>query len=237
MAKRPNIKGFFITGTDTGVGKTVITACLLSLFRKYSLDAGVMKPIETGVRPGQKIPSDAELLIQTSGVADSLSEVSPVRLKTPASPYQASLVENRSIDVKTILQQYRILATKHEYMLVEGVGGILTPITAKYKVIDLARDLGLPVIVVSRFTLGALNHTLLTVNTAQEAGLEIRGIIFNQITPAKKTAVEKSQPDLIRKLSTVPVLGECPFIKDIANLTHKQLCVIEKKLGFDRLLS
>lgn len=192
--------------------------------------------METGVRPGQKDLSDAELLIKISGVADSLAEVSPVRLKTPASPYQASQMEKRPTDIKAILRQYHSLADKHEYMLVEGVGGILTPITAKYKVVDLVRDIGLPVIVVSRYTLGTLNHTLLTLNAAREAGLTVRGVIFNQTTPSKNNEVEKGQPDLIRKLSTAPVLGECPFIKDITSISHKQLDIIEKKLGFDKLL-
>lgn len=234
MVKR--VKGFFITGTDTGVGKTVVTACLLSLFKKYRLDAGVMKPIETGVASGQRSLSDAELLLQTAGGADSITEISPIRLRTPASPYQASRMEKCAINIKTVLREYRRLAGTHDYMLVEGVGGILTPITGKYMVIDLIRELRLPLIVVSRFTLGTLNHTLLTVKTAREAKLPIRGIIFNQTEP-QKTAIEKDQPTIIRELSKIPVLGEIPFIKNVSPKTFSPalLAVIEKKLDFNAL--
>lgn len=229
MAKRPDNKGFFITGTDTGVGKTVVTACLLSLFRKYRLSAGVMKPIETGVT--KQTLSDAEFLIKAAGADSAIADVSPIRFKTPASPYQASQLEKRGIDIKIILRKFRELADRHEYMLVEGVGGILAPITEKYLVIDLIRELRLPLIVVCRHTLGTLNHTLLTLRTAQAEGITVRGIIFNQSAP-KNSAIEKAQPDLLRKLTKVPILGECPYIKNVspASFTPKLLAEIEKKL-------
>ena len=234
MAKQTNIKGFFITGTDTGVGKTVVTAGLLSLFRKYRLDVGVMKPIETGVT--RETLSDAEFLIKTAGTDDSLADVSPVRFKTPASPLQASRIEKRPIDIKLIRQKFQHLADKHEYMLVEGVGGILAPITEKYLVIDLIRELRLPLIVVCRHALGTINHTLLTLKTAQAEGITIRGVIFNQTTP-KNSAIEKVQPALVSELTEVPILGEFPHIKNIspASFTPKRLAEIERKLGFDGL--
>jgi dethiobiotin synthetase len=230
MAKR----GFFITGTDTGVGKTIVTAGLLSLFKKHRLDAGVMKPIETGVVPGQKSLSDAEFLMRAGEIDDPLAEVSPYRLRTPASPFYASRIEKRPIDIKIILKDFHRLAGKHEYMLVEGVGGILTPITAKIMVADLIRELRLPVIIVSRFTIGALNHTLMTLKTAQEKGLAVRGVIFNQTKP-KITAIEKAQSSLLRELTSAPVLGECAFIKNISPASSKLLAAIEKNLDFDAL--
>lgn len=235
MAKRTNIKGFFITGTDTGVGKTVVTACLLSLFRKYRLDVGVMKPIETGVT--RQALSDAEFLIKAAGTESALADVSPIRFKTPASPLQASRIEKRPIDIKLILQKFRDLADKHEYMLVEGVGGILAPITEKYLVIDLIRELRLPLIVVCRHTLGTINHTLLTVKTAQAKGITVHGIIFNQTTP-KNSPIEKAQPALVSELTEVPIVGEFPYIKNIspASFTPKLLAKIEKNLNFDGLM-
>lgn len=234
MPRPANIKGFFITGTDTGVGKTVVTACLLSLFRKYHMEAGVMKPIETGVT--RHTASDAELLMNTANVDDAINDVSPVRFKTPASPWQASQAEKRPIDIKLILQKFHLLASRHEYMLVEGVGGILAPITEKYLVIDLIRDLRLPVIVVAHYTLGTLNHTLLTLKTAQAADITVRGIIFNQTAP-QKSAIEKAQPALVRELTPVPILGECPYIKGVssASFTPKLLTRIEQKLDFGGL--
>lgn len=234
MAKPADIKGFFITGTDTGVGKTIVTACLLSLFRKYRLTAGVMKPFETGVTG--KTLSDAEFLIKAEGAGSAIADVSPMRFKTPASPLQASQVEKRPINIKLILRKFHELAGKNEFMLVEGVGGILAPITDKYLVIDLIRDLRLPLIVVCRYNLGTLNHTLLTLKAAQAEGIAVRGIIFNQTTP-KMSAIEKQQPALVRKLTKTPVLGECPYIKNASpsSFTPKLLAGIEKMLDFDGL--
>jgi dethiobiotin synthetase len=234
MAKRADIKGFFITGTDTGVGKTIVTACLLSLFRKYNLSAGVMKPIETGVT-GRTL-SDAEFLIETEGAGSAIADVAPVRFKTPASPLQASKIEKRPINIKSIWRKFHELAYRHEYMLVEGVGGILAPITEKYLVIDLIREMRLPLIVVCRHTLGTLNHTLLTLRAAQAEGIEVRGIIFNQTAP-KMSAIEKQQPAIVRELTKIPILGECHYIKNVspASFTPKLLAEIEKKLDFDGL--
>ena len=210
------MNGFFITGTDTDVGKTVVTACLATLFKNQGI--GVMKPIETGVDPkcSSTANSDTKFLMEVSGTTDAEEEVCPLRLKTPASPYQASQIEGTSIQPSTILKQFKLLQSRHNMMLVEGVGGLLVPITARYNVADLAREIGLPLIIVSRFKVGTLNHTLLTLNAARQHGLKIKGIILNKQENGDLDNVEEQQGKLIEELSDTPILGTCPYIEDVS---------------------
>ena len=210
------MNGFFITGTDTGVGKTVVTACLATLFKTQNV--GVMKPIETGVDPkcSSAANSDTKFLMEVSGSTDAEEEVCPLRLKTPASPYQAAQIAGTSIQPATILEKFKILQSRHNMMLVEGVGGLLVPITARYNVADLALEMGLPLIIVSRIRLGTLNHTLLTINAARQYGLKIKGIILNRQESGDLDKVEKQQGKLIGELSDIPILGTCPNIEDVS---------------------
>lgn len=228
------MSGYFITGTDTGVGKTTVTACLAALLRKNGTDVGVMKPLETGVDLSRQGISDAEFLMWVSGVNDPLPDVSPYRFKTAAAPYPASQIEGRVIDPEIILKSFRQLATRHDLMLVEGIGGLLVPITRDYLVADLVADLQLPLIVVSRFALGTLNHTLLTLHAAKTRGLEICGIIFNHCGPGNKTPIELRNPQIVEKISGTRILGECPYIENVSpeSFSGDLLSRIEAKLNF-----
>jgi dethiobiotin synthetase len=212
------MNGFFITGTDTGVGKTVVTACLSLLFKNQGMDVGVMKPIETGVDPkcSSTANSDAKFLMKVSGSTDAEEEVCPYRLKIPASPYQASEIAGTPIQPATILEQLKILQSRHNMMLVEGIGGLLVPITTRYNVADLALEIGLPLIIVSRIRVGTLNHTLLTINAAREHGLKIKGVILNRQEGGDLDEVEKQQGKLIEELSDTLILGTCPNIEDVS---------------------
>lgn len=213
------MKGYFITGTDTGVGKSVVTACMATLFKSWGEDVGVMKPIETGVDPEcfSAANSDSRFLMEVSDVHDSPEEVCPYRLKTPASPYQSARMEGKEIDPEKILQRFRVLQSKHSMMLVEGIGGLLVPITPRYNVADLALQMELPLIIVSRIKLGTLNHTLLTVNAARQHRLKIKGVILNPSYEGELDAIEKEQGSLIEQFSDTPVLGTCPFVKDVSS--------------------
>jgi dethiobiotin synthetase len=210
------MNGFFITGTDTGVGKTVVTACLATLFKSQGV--GVMKPIETGVDPkcSSTANSDAKFLMEVSCSTDAEYEVCPHRLKIPASPYQASQIAGTPIQPATILEKFKILQSRHNMMLVEGIGGLLVPITARYNVADLALEMGLPLIIVSRIRVGTLNHTLLTINAARKYGLKIKGVILNKQEGGGLDEVEKQQGKLIGELSDTPILGTCPYIEDVS---------------------
>ncbi len=213
------MKGYFITGTDTGVGKTVVTACLATLFKSRGEDVGVMKPIETGVNPkcSSSANSDAKFLMEVTGVQDSLEDVCPYTLKSAASPYQAARIEGRELDPEKILERFRTLQSRHTMMLVEGIGGLLVPITGDFDVADLALKMDLPLIIVSRVRLGTLNHTLLTIKAARQQGLQIAGVILNSTDEGEWDAIEAEQGSLIEKLSDIPILGVCPHIHDISS--------------------
>jgi len=223
-------KGYFITGTDTGVGKTVVTACLLTIYRKHGINTGIMKPIETGVNQkcSSEANSDAKFLLTISGNQDPIEEVSPIRLKPTASPLQATKITGQIVDISLILENFHRLQAKHDRMLVEGIGGLLVPLTVNYSVSDLIKDMNLPLIIVSRFSLGTINHTLLTVKAAQETGVEIAGIILNHSEDRPLNEIELGQASLIQELSNVPVLGECPFIDSIS--VEKFDSKLEKKI-------
>ena len=197
------MNGYFITGTDTDVGKTVVTACLATLFKSLGMDVGIMKPIETGVDPecSSTANSDAKFLMEIIGNKDKEEEVCPFRLKTPASPLQAAQIAGTKIQTSTLLEKFKVLQSRHDMMLVEGVGGLLVPITPSYDISDLALETKLPLIIVSRLRVGTLNHTLLTINAAKQKGLKIKGIILNQQESDELSNVEKQQGKLIEEFS------------------------------------
>jgi len=234
-------QGLFITGTDTGVGKTVVTAAIQAYFLHQGKKAGVMKPIETGVdsKCSSSANSDALFLMECGGIEDDLSQVCPIRLKTPVSPYQAGLLENHALQPATILSAYRALAGKYDWMLVEGIGGVRVPLTRDYGVLDLIRDLGLPAVVVARYQLGTLNHTLLTLDALKQNGIPVKGVIFNQCEPKAPDILEQAQPSLIEDLSGIQVLGELPYIDHLntQSFSLEKLKELEKSLDFSRLIS
>ncbi len=217
-------KGFFITGTDTGVGKTVVTATLLALFQNQGLQVGVMKPIETGVDPrcNSSANSDIKFLLESGSLDQSIEESCPFQIKTAASPYQASLMENMEIDLNKIFEAYKNLSKKNQLVLVEGVGGVKVPIKKDYMVIDLISDLALPVILVCRYELGTINHTLLTIDALKLKGLTIAGLVFNQSSSNELNQVEKQQPQLIEELSNENILGNISFLENLNTYSFNQ---------------
>jgi dethiobiotin synthetase len=223
-------QGIFITGTDTGVGKTVIAAGLAALFRKKGLSVGVMKPIQTGciTRRGARIPADARFLMQAAGTDDPIDQVCPYRFEIPAAPLVAAEYEGENIDLHRIEDSYRRLSMRHRVMVVEGIGGLLTPITPTAAVIDLAIRLNLPLIIVAHIRLGTLNHALLTIRGARQAGATILGIIFNRPGRSSQDIAEKTNPGVFSRLCSVPVLGIVPYMKGVN--------VEEGRLGRVRML-
>jgi dethiobiotin synthetase len=206
MRKR-KYKGLFITGTDTGVGKTTVAAGLTASLANSGMDIGVMKPIETGFSLRS---SDAVFLKKIAGVKDSLDSICPYRLKHPLSPFTAAKIENVSIRFETIARAYEGLLQNHQVLLVEGAGGLLVPITGEKMMADLILCLKLPLLLISGTGLGTINHTLLSVEAARKRGIEVAGVIFNHLGPRKGTA-ERTNPSVIRHFLDVPILGEIPY--------------------------
>ena len=205
-------RGLFITGTDTGVGKTIVTAALAMILREAGADVGVMKPVATGcVRRREGLVSeDAELLAKAADVPEPLAEISPIRLADPLAPTVAAARAHLTLDLAPMWAAWRRLRSAHDIMLVEGIGGLLCPVTPKESVADLAKVFGLPLLVVARPVLGTINHTALTVEAARARGLRVAGIVINRYHHDSADLAETTNPDEVQRLTGVDVLGLVP---------------------------
>jgi len=230
------MKSYFITATDTGVGKTTITAALATSIKKSGVDVGIMKPVATGMlqKTGFK-SSDVSILYHAAKVTDPESEINPIFMPLPVSPYDAGKVLDIAFDKKIIFEQFMKLKNKHEMMLVEGIGGILTPLARDYFVADLIKDLGLETIVITRSTLGTLNHTMMTITICRDYKIPVRGILVNNYDENGGPA-EKNSPSTIHEITGVPILGVIPYIRDYENLESMISC-IEKNIDLKSLIS
>lgn len=205
-------KGFFITGTDTGVGKTVVAGGLAAALRREGLDIGVMKPVATAGRmvEGKLVSEDARFLMKSAQSVDRMDWVNPYCFELPVAPSVAAQMAGIEIVPSVIQAAFDRLAGIHRVMIVEGVGGLLVPLQEDYLVCNLISDLNLPAIVVARPGLGTINHTLLTVRYAQSAGISLAGIVINGFRGEE--IAEKTNPGIIERLSGVPILGVIPFL-------------------------
>jgi dethiobiotin synthetase len=203
------MKGIFITGTDTGVGKTYVGACIAAALRGKGLDVGVMKPAETGcrVRRGELVPADALLLMRSAYVTDPLELVNPFRFRAALAPLAAAAREGKRVHLRKIIAAYQSLEQQHKFMIVEGAGGILVPLTLGQSYRDLAAILGLPVLIVARPGLGTINHTRLTIEALQKRKIPIAGIVINYGSTGGPGLAERTSPAIIERLSGVPVIG------------------------------
>jgi len=201
-----NGESCFITGTDTGVGKTHVSAALLRRWRAAGTDAVGMKPICSGDR------ADVEQLHAACEGAIPVDDINPVWLRPPVAPYTASIIEERPIDLDRIHNDFARLRDEFPVVLVEGVGGWLVPIRRDYFVSDLAAEFALPVIVVAANQLGMLNHTLLTVRSVREHGLECAGVILNHPKPpAEDDPAVVTNRSVLEDVLDVPVLAEFAY--------------------------
>ena len=218
------MKSLFITGTDTDVGKTYITAGLAITLRKMSIDVGVMKPFAAGVAQKKGFKSeDVEILSNAAQINDSESLVNPQFFPISASPYTAWKKLKIKPKIPLILSSFKKLSKKHELMLVEGMGGTLTPILKNYYITNLIKDMKIPTVIVTRSKVGTVNHTLMTVMMCQKYKIPIKGIIINNFD--KGYPINQLKKDL-ESLTGIKVLGSIPFIKDMSD---KSLYRIFKK--------
>lgn len=201
--------GLFVTGTDTGVGKTYVAAGMAKALKYRGVDVGVMKPAETGcrMRAGRLMPGDALLLMKAARVKDSLSLVNPFRFRSPLAPSVAAERDNKKIDPDKILNAFNSLRERHDFMLVEGAGGIMVPLSGQYTYLDLAHAMGLPVLIVARPGLGTINHTLLTIAALKGRNIAIAGIVINYALDVKPGLAEKTSPAVIEKISGIRIAG------------------------------
>ena len=210
------MKSLFITGTDTDVGKTYITAGLAIMLRKMGVDVGVMKPFAAGVvqKKGYK-SEDVEILTKSAQTNDPENLVNPQFFPIPASPYTAWKKLKIKPKIPLILSGFKKLSNMHEMMLVEGMGGILTPILKDYYVTNLIKDMKIPTIIVTRSRVGTVNHTLMTVKMCEKYKIPIKGIIINNFDDGGYP-INQLRKDL-EALTGVKVLGSIPFIDDMSD--------------------
>jgi len=207
-------KGIFITGTDTGVGKTMVAGGLAALLIENGIDVGVMKPVESGCRRenGILIPEDAIFLKEMSGSGDELQLINPYPLEHPLAPAMAAELEGVEIRLEVIREAYLTLTSRHELVLVEGAGGMLVPLTFHFFMADLARELGrLPLLLVTRAQLGTINHTLLTLYYARRERMEVMGIVMNHTSPTYGLA-ESLNLGALQQWGEAPYLSHLPFL-------------------------
>ena len=170
----------FVAGTDTGVGKTAVAAGLARALKRRGVDVGVMKPFAAGVPDGTAYrTADVRRLMEAAGVRDDVGQVNPQFYPVPASPYTAGRNLGLEVDVPRVLESFSRLSGSHETVVVEGMGGVMTPILGDYFVYDLVRDLGTPMILVTGTRVGSINHALMSARVCRDGGVTIRGIVVN----------------------------------------------------------
>lgn len=215
------MKGVFVTGTGTGIGKTVVCGLLAGFLRARGMRVTTQKWVETGVADG---PSDIDVhrrLMGATGFAAEppLADRCPYRFSLPASPHLAAALEKRRVDPAVIEAAYRRLAETHDVVLVEGAGGILVPLSEELLTGDLVARIGLPVLVVAENRLGCVNDVLLTVEAVRRRGIPLLGLVFNRLpgegrgTPAEVLA---DNPRIVAEITQATVLGEVPLLSDPA---------------------
>lgn len=231
------MKGIFITGTDTEIGKTTIAASLALLSRSNGFNVGVMKPFATGKKVySTKFKSkDSAILAKAAKVKDPDRDINPFFYSFPTAPFTASKMRSeKEPSIKDAVKIYRRLAAKHDFMIVEGIGGIMVPLTKKEYVVHLAKLLELPIVIVAGCELGTINHTLLTVKVCHDFGLNILGIIINGM-PKRASLLKIQTVQTIRQLSSLKVLSITPFVKkgSIKQLSH----ILQKDLNLSKILA
>ena len=211
-------RGIFITGTDTGVGKTIVAAALARLLRMNGVKVGVMKPVTSGCREedGRLVSDDALLLCQAAGIPLS-EDVAPYCLREALAPAEAAKIDGVRIDFSVIKASFDRLASLYEYVIVEGAGGLMVPLAGGLLIADLARELDLPLLVVARPGLGTINHSVLTCFAAQQLGLQVAGVIINGM-PEQPDPAEQGAPHQIGSLCGASVLGIWPHLNEVDEL-------------------
>lgn len=229
-------KGLFITGTDTGVGKTVVGGALAVALQSHGLNVGVMKPAESGCHRnecGSLVPEDAIFLRAAAHSQDPLHLINPYAFEKPLAPALAAELENVEIRLETIVSAYSALAASHDVVLVEGAGGILAPLTAETRMLDLACVLGLPIIIVAKNVLGVINHADLAVRIANGSNVNVVGIVLNNTSSQTDASTSTNAASLQRWVSA-PYLGEIPYLPTLSPDALLQMA--GKYLKLDNLL-
>lgn len=233
-------RGVFVAGTDTAVGKTLVTAALALHLKKHGLNVGVMKPIETGVSQSRMVQSDAARLKAIIESEDTLGAICPFQFQLPLAPLAAAQADRRAINPGAIIQVYRLLTQHHEYMVVEGIGGVHVPITPDADVMNLIVRLKLPVVVVGRSGLGGINHALLTIEALRRRKIPIAALVLNATCPARSKVArlqERTTVESLRKQAGVPVIGPLPYQPELTRRFRQSVARLARTAAVKKLAS
>ena len=232
-------QSIFITGTDTGVGKTTMTAALLLALQQQGESVGVLKPIETGINEENPQHSDTERLRCWLSPPPLFNEVCLYALPEPLAPLAAARKRGVTIDPSRIRSHVATFAQQYSYLLIEGAGGLFTPIAPQYTMRDLLMLLNLPCLIVARTDLGGVNHALLTIEALKQVGIKISGIVVNEHQSLNNTAFIQEQREstmtLIREESSVPVFGPIPFTQKIEESWKEGVRILSENSEIQRL--
>lgn len=202
------MSGIFITGTDTGVGKTIVTATLCRILCNRGIDAVAIKPFATGISPATHWRDNDPLLLSAAmNYAESPEVISPVRLEHALSPYDAARLSGGPLDIDEVYEAVEKVAARHAFAIIEGVGGVCVPLTADVMVKDFARRLDVPALVVGRSAIGTINHSLLTIGALREAGVRVCGLMFSRFADGELSLAEQAGTETAACFSGVDCLG------------------------------
>ncbi|MGC8660412.1 MAG: dethiobiotin synthase [Desulfomonilaceae bacterium] len=232
------MSGIFITGADTNVGKTIVTTGLTCFLRKLGIDCVALKPVETGceLRNGELFPADGNMLWRASGKSISLDEVTPFRFSLPAAPYRAAVSQDSRLKTSDLVEHIRTIEETHEIVIVEGAGGLFVPIEEKRMFVDLIKELGFPVVLVTRSKLGTINHTMLSVEALVTRKLNISGVILSECDETKGPEEEYTPKDIARMIFPIPFF-KLPFLdRSTLDRPAEIGALMEKQWGRDNLL-
>ncbi len=211
----PKKNGLFITGTDTGVGKTLIAGAIAKILTDKGLKVGIFKPVATGCISHWEglVSRDSEFLACCANSDLRLATINPVAYVTAAAPIVSAAEERRPIDFKKIAAVYNEICQNCNIIIVEGIGGIRVPLTDQFDLRDLAVEFGLSVVIVSRPDLGTINHTLLTIDSIRASNLKIAGVVINGYDSLQSTTAEETAGQIISQCGKVAILADVPFDK------------------------
>jgi dethiobiotin synthetase len=226
-------KSLFITGTDTGVGKTLVAAALAKVLTDQGLNVGIMKPVETGVSDTKKLGPDGKLLKWSAGSELHDDQICPYRLRAPLAPAAAASQENTQIDFNNLIHQAQKIIEAHDFTIIEGTGGLMVPLAGGVLMADFAGTLRLPLAVICRPGLGTINHTLLTLFAAKNMDLDIVGYLINNM-PTDKTLAEETVAQSLAVITSDKLFG---ILDSVIGTEQEKIFLLAKQLVQMKTLS
>lgn len=202
---KKSMKGLFVTGTDTDVGKTYVAANIARALKRTGVSVGVCKPFSSGTR------EDAQILKKHSGINETIEQISPVYFSLPLAPYSVNRLTGEKADIRLAIRAVNYFLRKYDFTIVEGIGGALVPITKLFTWADFMSRFDIPAIIVTRPTLGTLNHTMLTIEALRKRGIPIYGLVINYRSRYKITDAERTNPQVMTETTGVKVIGIARF--------------------------